>query len=193
MTGNKAEFRAAVKERLKALGETEREALSVSACAYICGMEEFIRAGTVLSYKPIKNECSPEPLNEYALSLGKRVAYPLCLPENRLELYLASSAEDFRAGSYGILEPDPGRCERIGPDGVDFAVIPGLAFDEGCMRLGRGAGYYDRLLCSFEGVKAGLAYFFQVFPSLPAEKTDVPMDFVVTNNGIIVKNQQLCL
>ncbi len=184
----KQKLRKEAKARIASLGAAEREAFSRSACARLEALPAFERAHTLLAYMPIRGECSPAALVERARAAGKRTAFPLCLAEGGLALYIAETEADFRPGSYGILEPDPARCARIAPNEVGLAVVPGLAFDDDCMRLGRGAGYYDRLLADFAGVKVGLAYDCQIFSRVPGDQNDVSMDYVVTNNGIIVKN-----
>ena len=184
----KESYREWVKAAIASMSESMRSIYSAAACANIAGMEEFKKARTLLAYRPIRGECSPDPLVAYAREEGKRVAFPLCINDNRLALYLAGGNSDFVRGRYGILEPDPEKCERIDIADIDLAVIPGVAFDASCNRMGRGAGYYDRLLAGYSGTKVGLAYQKQIFASIPSGKNDVPMDYVATNNGIIVKN-----
>lgn len=186
----KQAYRKQVRESIAAMDDASRGALSAKACARVASMGEFASAKTLLAYRPIKGECSPDALVALARAAGKRVAFPRCEDGGSLALYLAEGDEDFTTGAYGILEPDPARCRSVAIGEIDIAVVPGMAFDVSCNRLGRGAGYYDRLLQGFRGVKAGLAYQCQIFASLPADAHDVSMDFVVTNNGIIVKNPQ---
>jgi len=66
---------------------------------------------------------------------------------------------------------------------LDVVIVPGLAFDSKNNRLGRGKGFYDRFLekCGPNVRKIGLAFSFQVFPTIPTEGHDVPMDLVLTD------------
>jgi 5-formyltetrahydrofolate cyclo-ligase len=64
-------------------------------------------------------------------------------------------------------------------------LVPGLAFDPAGGRLGRGAGYYDRLLTKFEGVRVGVCFSELLVDEVPTEAHDIQMDFVVTPEGII--------
>lgn len=182
--------REQVRQSMAVLDNQTRAVFSARACENAASLPAFKRAGILLAYKPIRGECSPDALVDRARRSGKRVAFPLCLEDHGLALYIAESEEDFTSGAYGISEPDPKRCRSISAAEIDFAVIPGIAFDTECNRLGRGAGYYDRLLNGFCGVKAGFAYQCQIFPSVPVQEHDIKMDFVVTNNGIIVNNRQ---
>jgi len=91
------------------------------------------------------------------------------------------------SGSYGIREPDPGSWDRASLSEVDLALIPGLAFDSKGGRLGRGKGFYDRLLGhpEFRGIKVGLAWDWQIVAEVPCDSDDIPMDFVVTPGKIL--------
>jgi 5-formyltetrahydrofolate cyclo-ligase len=70
---------------------------------------------------------------------------------------------------------------------VDAAVIPGLAWDRAGNRLGRGAGYYDRLLADPEwrGFRCGLFFAIQQVPAVPYDPWDAPMQAIVTESAIV--------
>jgi 5-formyltetrahydrofolate cyclo-ligase len=70
---------------------------------------------------------------------------------------------------------------------VDVALVPGLAWDRRGARLGRGAGYYDRLFLrpSWRGFRCGLFFAAQEFDRLPANRMDAPLDAVVTEREIV--------
>lgn len=191
--GPKDEIRRLVRARVKEIPAEQREAFARAACAHMVQALSFRRAELVLAYMPLPMECSPLPLVEAARKLHKRVAFPLCLPEGRLALYEADGEACFMRGSFGIQEPIPRKCRLVMPEEIDFAVIPGVVFDKSCNRMGRGAGYYDRMLPRLGGKKAGLCFNVQVLEQIPMEKWDIPMDFLATNNGIIVKNGHSCL
>jgi energy-coupling factor transporter ATP-binding protein EcfA2 len=65
---------------------------------------------------------------------------------------------------------------------LDLVLVPGLAFDRFGNRLGRGRGFYDRLLGEVSGVKCGICYQGQLLESLPTEGHDVSVNFIVTPN-----------
>lgn len=174
--GEKAALRAAVRERLKSLTVAEMEHQSRKACERLAECEPFQAAKILLLYSAMNGECDPERLAEIAWSMGKYVAYPRC-EGDELGLYIASPCQ-LRAGAYGILEPDE-TCQRINAEDVDFAVIPGIAFDMRGGRLGRGKGYYDRLLRNMTAVKAGLCFNEQLVEYVPMDTHDCEMDMVV--------------
>lgn len=87
-------------------------------------------------------------------------------------------------GAYGITEPDRERSERITIDRIELIIVPGLAFDRELYRLGRGGGYYDRLLNGAAAFKLGLALKEQITERVPRENWDAKMDAVACKFGI---------
>jgi 5-formyltetrahydrofolate cyclo-ligase len=63
---------------------------------------------------------------------------------------------------------------------LDLALVPGLAFDSGGRRIGRGKGFFDRLLVEVTGVKCGVGMDEQVLDEIPAETHDIAMNFIAT-------------
>ena len=120
---------------------------------------------------------------------GKRLCVPRCLPGNdgRMELVEITSLNDLQPGRYGILEPCGGRTIAALEPGA-LALIPCLAVDKQGVRLGRGAGYYDRFLTRFgqTGPKLLLCPEALVFPALPTDEWDVPFTpgEILTENGV---------
>ena len=126
---------------------------------------------------------------QQALVSGKRLCVPRCLPGNdgRMELVEITSLNDLQPGRYGILEPCGGRTIAALELGA-LALIPCLAVDKQGVRLGRGAGYYDRFLTRFgqTGPKLLLCPEALVFPALPTDEWDVPFTpgEILTENGV---------
>ena len=140
--------------------------------------------GLQLSYRALPGECDPAELVKAAASMGKNVAYPVCGEKGGLELYIPSDGSCFVKGAYGIAEPDRERSERITIDRIELIIVPGLAFDRDLYRLGRGGGYYDRLLNGAAAFKLGLALKEQITERVPREAWDAKMDAVACNFGI---------
>ncbi len=75
---------------------------------------------------------------------------------------------------------EPAGCLFTDYSAVDLAVVPGMAFDKSGNRLGRGKGYYDRLLPLIGyKYKIGICFPFQFLDSIPVEPTDIPVDEVI--------------
>jgi 5-formyltetrahydrofolate cyclo-ligase len=88
---------------------------------------------------------------------------------------------DLRKGTYAIMEPRM-HCAVLSASGMDLIVVPGVGFDRCGGRLGRGAGYYDRLLKKMPGVhKIGICYREQLVQNVPVAKHDIAMDQVITD------------
>ena len=138
---------------------------------------------SVLLYHPLKSEPDVTPL------LGAKDR-DWCLPRvtaDGLEILRYSGDGCLRRSEFGMLEPDPDRCAALDVAEVDLAIIPGVAFDPGSgARLGRGGGYYDRLLAGagFSAVTIGIAFGCQLQADLPAEPHDQAVAYVVTENGL---------
>jgi 5-formyltetrahydrofolate cyclo-ligase len=83
-------------------------------------------------------------------------------------------------GAHGILEPAEGSPE-VPLDQIDAFFCPGLAFDKSGHRLGRGRGFYDRLLAQArpDALKIGVCFPFQIVPNTFPEPHDVIMDEVI--------------
>ncbi len=114
---------------------------------------------------------------------------PYCAGEE-LELFRLDSSEELALGAMGILEPAAAlrtRGERlVGADELDLVVVPGLAFDRQCGRLGYGKGYYDRLLRRVRADAALVAVAFQcqIFAEVPVLPTDVRVDQIITEETL---------
>lgn len=170
---SKQDIRVAVRAARKALTEDELQEMSTAVLDRILQKEEFCNAGTVLAYWPLPGEVDLRPL---IIGAGRRFVLPVVCG-NELVLREYNPAQ-MVAGAFGIMEPGP-EAMTVQPDEIDFAIIPGVAFDSARMRLGRGGGYYDRLLPSLRCHKAGVAFPFQLYNTVPADPWDIPMDSVI--------------
>jgi len=85
------------------------------------------------------------------------------------------------------MEPDPETWTPWPLEKLDCAVLPGLAFDVNGGRLGRGRGYYDRLLGNprFRGIRIGITWEDRIVPEVPREAHDVPVHLIVTESRIL--------
>jgi 5-formyltetrahydrofolate cyclo-ligase len=93
--------------------------------------------------------------------------------------------QDVRAGTFGIREPGP-HCPVISLNQLEFSLIPGVAFDLQGRRLGRGKGYYDRLLASSTGTRCGVGFDERIVSEVPTETHDVSVHCILTPSRWIV-------
>lgn len=175
----KAALRARVRAALQAMSEPERREGSAVVCRHL--RERVLPvARTLLFYAPLPGEVDVWPVLEEALVSGLTVALPrFDAATGRYEARVLGSAADVVAGSFGIREP-LACCPKLEPPCADWILVPGLAFDVQGGRLGRGKGYYDRLLLEIRGTRCGVAFEQQVLPGLPGDPHDVRMDALVT-------------
>lgn len=148
-------------------------------------INSFKTAKTVMVYVSFRNEVYTHNLIKELLLKKVRVCVPLC---NSVDLSMTAREitdfSDLKEGSYGILEPLE-ESRIIPKEEIDFVVVPGCVFSRTGHRIGYGKGYYDRFLENTKAVTCGLCYEFSLVSELPYEKTDIGLDFIVTENEII--------
>ena len=176
----KTAIRRYIRSLRRELTEAEIRAASTSAAMRIAYVPEFSKAELLLSYKPSKNEIDPYEIDLIAHREGKRVAYPLCIDDGGLRLFVPKTPDAFTVGKYGILEPDISMSDEVFPEELDLVIAPGIAFDNTCARLGQGGGYYDRLLKKTRAYTVGIGYDFQIMADIPIDAYDRALDCVIT-------------
>lgn len=184
----KSALRREVIGRVLALAPRDRAEQERLMPALFSRLPGYAQAATVLLYVgALPEEIDTRPLIASALDEGKRVACPrVNRRERRLVLHeIRDPSTDLKPGSLGIPEPDRNLVE-IPPQEIDWALIPGIAFDKACDRLGRGAGYYDRLLPLLNQAAArwALAFNEQWVEVLPKEPHDQTLDGVASPNRL---------
>lgn len=180
--GEKRLTRQLLKKRRESLAPVQVQGLSEKICQNIRKQPWFLQAGTVCFYYPLGNEADLLPLAREALDAGKKVAFPR-VEGNGMEFFYVNSLGEFREGSFHVMEP-------IGSEPITepeaLMLVPGVGFDAHGNRLGYGGGYYDRYFASHpKRVKVGAAYRFQLVELLEKGEHDVPMDGVVTEEGLL--------
>lgn len=141
----------------------------------------FQQATTVLLYHSLPDELSTVLCLEQFHG-SKKILLPVIKGEN-IELCVYGGKESLCIGAYSILEPTGHSFTEY--DRIDLCFIPGVAFDKEGNRLGRGKGYYDRLLPRIRAPKVGLCYECQFTECLPSEPHDVRMDYVITEERVL--------
>ena len=134
-------------------------------------------------YASMNEEVDTSLMIDGALEMGKRVALPLCTSQKGIiPKEITDRHTDLEKGTYGIYEPRKSQKDAHLSE-IDLVVIPGVAFDRGNGRLGRGKGYYDRFLKGLPPGRfcIGLAFDFQIVEDLPKDSHDIPVSMVITN------------
>ena len=97
--------------------------------------------------------------------------------------FIEKGPESLKPGPFGILEPKADGIE-VPKNEIDLIIVPGVAFDKDKNRMGRGRGFYDRLLSTLNAPKVGICFGFQMIPQVPVEPLDKKMDYVITEDTI---------
>jgi len=163
------------------LGAAERAAASAQVRARLRAQPLWQTAQRLLFFASLPGELDLWPLLAEALAAGKSVALPRFVAETRTyEARVIQDAErDLQAGHFGIREPNQ-RCPQLPSNRLDLILVPGVAFDVQGRRLGRGKGYYDRLLKGLRGTTCGVGFDQQIVEAIPVQVHDVRLDFILT-------------
>lgn len=141
---------------------------------------KFVSARTVLLYYSLGDEVQTHDFVE-KWHRQKTILLPV-VKGDVLELRVYTGKQSLKTGeAYHIEEPIGEAFTAY--DKIDFSVIPGVSFDAQGNRLGRGKGYYDKLLPLLPSYNIGICYDFQVSEKIPTEPFDRIMDEVWTENG----------
>lgn len=169
----KQRVRGEMLRRLATVPPARRALEEEVVTAAIQDTPEWRAARTVLLYRNLPGEWSTVGLANGAWRAGKRVAMPRVAGPGRLALHEVRAWTDLRPGAFGIHEPDAALA-GVGPGDVDLAIVPGVAWGRDGARLGRGGGYYDRLVPALRpGAAWGVGFDVQVVRDVPLEAHDV--------------------
>lgn len=182
----KSLLRQEIKAALKAASPEELAAWDAAVAGQVLAHPRFQSAGLILSYAPFGREFNADLLNQAILAQGRSLALPLVTGNGEMEARLVRSLADLQPGAYGIREPGPD-CPLLSPEEIDLLILPGLAFDLQCYRMGRGGGYYDRYLARFRGYSLAPTREIQIVPAVPRDAWDKAADLVLTERRSIEK------
>ena len=176
MKERKKELRKRVAQ-LKTQHKSSATQQSVEILAALEAHPAFRAADTVLLYHSLKDEVDTHEFIRKWSRL-KRILLPVVVGDD-LELRVYTGPDDLAIGAYGIEEPTGSRFTDYAA--IGFIAVPGVAFDRNGNRLGRGKGYYDRLLPRIPAAyKAGICFPYQLVEEVPAEPFDIRMDEIIT-------------
>jgi 5-formyltetrahydrofolate cyclo-ligase len=173
---NKVDARRIIKLQKKALSEQYKREASAYALSRLEDTEIFATSNNILLYNSLPDELSTTQFLDKWHRL-KNIYLPRVNGDD-LEI-LRYNPSEMHKGSFNIEEPN-GDC-LCDINNIELIVVPGVAFDYKCNRVGRGKGYYDRLLSHNHAVTIGIAYDFQVIDEIDVDPHDVPLDMVITD------------
>lgn len=181
LANTKAALREQIRARLKSISAAQCVVQSAQACELLKKQSVWEKAKVILFYAPLPSELDVWPLVHEALARDKIVTLlGFDAEENSYVARQIKNLEtDFERGQFGIREPKAA-CPEILLNHLDLTLVPGVGFDLTGRRLGRGKGFYDRLLAEIPGTKCGVCFDEQIVGEIPTEPHDVRMDYVLT-------------
>lgn len=183
---DKSAIRKEILSRRDSLAPDIKRAKDRSIGERLTGLPEFAAARTVLLFASFRSEVDTAGLIKHCFSIGKHVVLPRTDKERgELVLFGVTGIGELVPGYMGIPEPSVFDGRTAAVQDMDLIVVPGVAFDERCNRLGYGKGYYDKLLRHRKAPAIALSYEEQIVAALPAEPHDIGMDKIITDKRII--------
>lgn len=177
----KEDIRRHVRARKQLLSEEERLEAAEKVFNRLEQLAAFAMSDKILMYHSLPDELSTlgflnkwHSLKSFFLPRVNGVNLEV-LPYERTSL---------RSGAFHIEEPTGD--DITDPEDLELIIVPAVAYDRRGNRVGRGKGYYDRLLSRTGAYKIGVAYDFQLFDEVEAEQFDVPVDVVITETNTII-------
>ncbi len=178
ITEEKKQLRKTIKEIKKNFSELEKKKQSKIIFNKIEQLAAFKKAAVVLLYWSMDDEVFTHDFIDKWWK-QKTILLP-SVAGDVLNLKKYSGFRSMKKGEmFGILEPTSD--DFTDTDKIDLIIVPGVAFDKNNNRMGRGRGYYDKLLSQTKAVKVGVCFDFQLFDVVPVEKHDLPMNMVISS------------
>jgi len=180
-----AEEKEALRQKLRTILAEMSARQKASESTLIC--EQLIRqplwqqARSVLLFHPLPDEPDIRPLITEALRQGKTLTLPRYSATDRLyeAAWVRNRTTDLVPGRFRIPEPAPS-CPSFNLKHLDLTLVPGLGFTLDGSRLGRGNGFYDRLLTRVSGATCGIAFDRQITVEVPIEAHDTRLSCILT-------------
>ena len=135
---------------------------------------------------PMRYELDIIPAVRMLKERGAQIAFPLCIEEGGLRLFVPPEQNGFTVGAYGILEPNVGTSKEVAAAELDAIILPAIGFDRCGRRLGQGGGYYDRLLSRTSCLTIAVGFDCQLVEEIPVDENDRRVDIVVTPGSTLV-------
>ncbi len=179
MSIDKGNIRKEIKKLKALLTEDEQQSSSVSIRRKIESLNHFKEAHNILLYYSLPDEVCTHPwLDDWDKT--KKLFLPVVVGDYlEVKPYKKTGMQQ---GAYNIIEPQGPSISNLSL--IDLVIVPGVVFDHIGNRIGRGKGYYDRLLPQLSAPLIGVAYDCQIIEHIPTESHDIAMDMIITPNKI---------
>ena len=200
---DKQELRKEIRNRKRQFSQDQLGELSLSAISKLRKHPKVMAAHTLLLYYSLPDEVNTHEWIDELVAEGKRVLLPVVVNDKDMVIREYTGKHDLAEGSFHIMEPIGKLFPEEKYPEIEVAIIPGMSFDDGGHRLGRGKGYYDRFLTKLRGTevdksdtevdksdtedknlgtevyKIGVCFDFQKLQEIPFESHDILMNEVI--------------
>ena len=148
-------------------------------------LKSYQQAQHIGCYLPMQNEVDLHAFIKQAWQMQKQIYLPVLNNANDMDFYAYTASTELRKNKYGINEPNKNTSQKINPAQLDLLLIPLIAFDNQCNRLGQGVGFYDRYLAHYKHTHTkpmtiGLGYELQKVTHVPTDAWDIALDAFVS-------------
>ncbi len=184
---SKDELRREALGRRNSMPAEQREIASLAICRGVMDDDLFRDARGVHVYLPFGSEVNIQPLIEIAWEMGKEVGLMRVMEDGGSLQHCITPATSYNRTRLGILEPE--EAEPFDMNICDLVIVPVLAVDTKCNRLGYGKGYYDQFLTHYPRPTIGAAFESQIFDSLPVNEQDIRLDLIYTELRVISEKE----
>ena len=173
----KDEIRRRVRAQKSMLTEYERRQAADDVFEQLEQLAAFIMSEHILMYHSL-----PDELSTHSFLDNWHGSKHFYLPRvNGVNLdILPYEQTSLQLGAFHIEEPQGD--ETVSIDDIEMVVVPAMAYDRQGNRVGRGKGYYDRLLADSKAIKIGVAYDCQLVDEIDTDSFDQPVDIVITQS-----------
>lgn len=181
---NLTQLRQSLRDQRKKLSVDIVSAASAVIAKKIIALPEFLNSEHIAFYFSNENEIDPSEIAHFARQKNKKNYFPV-FENKQLFFYHVDDNTHYIKNAFDILEPVHSKKDFFPIEKIDLFLIPLVAFDEACHRIGRGLGCYDRALVSRkkQATLIGLAYEFQKVDRIIPEEWDIAMDKIVTEKN----------
>lgn len=172
----KTELRSMVKTAIELMNDKQKNFESAAVFKQLEHSLLFINSKTILCYWAMDDEIDTKPFMQKWLGQKK-----LLLPSikgDELEIRPFNGIENMQSGQHFHI-PEPIGNAFLDYKAIDLVIVPGRAFDAAGHRMGRGLGFYDRVLKNIKAKKIGVCFKCQIFENVPTEEHDIQMDIVL--------------
>jgi len=186
---SKSALRKQIQERVASMNPDKKKSASQAICAQLSTIASIVHADSIFTYLPLQDEVDLRQIIELWIDESRTVCVPLIhWEEKTMRGGLLTSLDDdaLLETRHGIKEP---RARHpLQADCIDVILVPGVGFDQGGGRLGRGGGFYDRFLAHARPpIVIGVCFDEQLVDAVPRESHDQRMTIVVTPTNVLVE------